>query len=391
MIRFEEALALIEQAARPMSTEKVSLTECIGRVLAEDVYSDMDMPPFDKSAVDGYACRREDLGKEMKVLEIIAAGKEAKFSIGPCECSKLMTGGKLPEGADMVIMIEDVEILSDNLIRFTGAKSAANICYKAEDIVKGNKVLDKGTKLKPQEIAVLASVGAYEPLVYETFCLGIITTGDELVEPHQVPGAAQIRNSNAWQLIGQAQKAGCIPKYYGIAIDNEEETLALIEKAVAENHITILTGGISVGDFDFVPAVLNKAGFDIRFRSLAVQPGKPSIFACRNEKYLFALPGNPVSSFVQFELMVRHLMNVMSGNFDSERNYQLPLGFDYQRKRTDRKAFIPVILQTNGEIGRVEYHGSAHIHSYIHADGIISVELGVNEIKKGTLVDVRFL
>lgn len=391
MIRFEEALEIVSDAAKPLSTERIKLADCLGRILAADVYSDMDMPPFDKSAVDGYACRNSDLAFELKVLEIIPAGKVPQFTIQEGQCSKLMTGGMLPEDADTVIMIEDVEITGKDTIRYKKDSSPANICYLAEDIHKGDKVLRQGTRIRPQEVAILATVGAANPLIYSKVRIGIITTGDELVEPDQAPGISQIRNSNAWQLLAQAQQAGYTPSYYGIAVDDEAKTLELIEKAVQENDIVVLTGGISVGDFDFVPEVLIKAGFNLRFRSIAVQPGKPSIFAIRNRKYLFALPGNPVSSFVQFELLIRHLVNSMTGCFDSERTKQLPMGIDYRRKRTDRKAFIPVTVTFEGKVVPVEYHGSAHIHSYINADGIMSVEIGTKEISKGTHVDVRFL
>jgi molybdopterin molybdotransferase len=391
MIRFEEALDIIAKAAQPLAVERIGLIECTGRILAEDVFSDMDMPPFDKSAVDGYACRLQDLDKELQVMEVIAAGKVPRFSLSAGQCSKLMTGGMVPEGADTVIMVEDVEVTGLNTIRFKAVYTANNICYRAEDIQKGNQVLIKGTLIRSQEVAVLASVGMSQPLVYSKMKIGIITTGDELVEPQEIPGPSQIRNSNAWQLISQVQQTGSIPNYYGIARDDEAKTLALIEKAANENHIVVLTGGISVGDFDFVPELLLKAGFDIRFRSLAVQPGKPSIFATKGSTYVFALPGNPVSSFVQFELLVRHLIHTMTGCYSSAKVRQIPLGFDYKRKRKDRKAFVPVVFSKDGVVIPVEYHGSAHIHSYILADGIISVEIGINEIKKGTLVDVRFL
>ena len=391
MIPFEQALKIVSDSAISPPAERTGLADCLGRVLAEDVYSDMDMPPFDKSAVDGYACRFADLSLDLKLLEVIPAGKPPRYPVGEGECSKLMTGGMLPSGADTVIMIEDVDIMESGAIRFRKETSSGNICYQAEDIHRADLVLHRSTLIRPQEVAVLASVGAANPLVFSKIKIGIITTGDELVEPHQTPGISQIRNSNAWQLIAQVIKAGCLPAYYGIAVDDMNATRDLIEKAVSENDIVVLTGGISVGDFDFVPAVLESAGFDLKFRSLAVQPGKPSIFATRAGKYLFALPGNPVSGFVQFELMVRHLINTMTGCFDSEKTIRLPLGMDYRRRRTDRKAFVPVTVTEEGMVVPVDYHGSAHIHSYIHALGVISVELGVNQISKGTLLDVRFL
>jgi molybdopterin molybdotransferase len=391
MILFEEALDIIRKSAVPLSTEKIRLEECLGRVLSADVYSDMDMPPFDKSAVDGYACRRADLEKELNVLETIPAGKiPTKFVESGC-CSKLMTGGMLPKGADMVIMVEDVEITGTNTIRFVASRTASNYCTKAEDITLGEKVLDKGTMIRPQEIAILASVGCANPEVYRQPQIGIISTGDELVEPAETPALSQIRNSNAYQLLAQAKRADCKATYFGIAHDTEEATLEIIQQAAAKSDIVILTGGISAGDFDFVPAVIEQAGFDIKFRSIAVQPGKPVIFATRKNQYLVALPGNPVSSFVQFELLVKYLIKLITGNKVKELQLKVPMGVDYIRKRTIRKAFFPVFLSSEGNAMPVEYHGSAHIHSYIHAHGIVTIEIGDNEIRKGTLVDVRLV
>lgn len=391
MISYEEALLRIENAVRPMDSERIGLENCLGRILADDVFSDIDMPPFDKSAVDGYACRLEDLNALLRILEVIPAGKIPQHSIGKGECSKLMTGGMVPPGADCVIMVEDVEVVDTDNIRYTGTKTAKNICFRAEDLKNGQKVLEKGTIVRPQEIAILASIGAFRPLVFQQFRIGIITTGDELVEPDTIPGPSQIRNSNAWQLLGQCRKAGAVPSYYGITPDNEKMTSDLIEKAAQQNHIVILTGGVSVGDFDFVPLVIENLGFSIEFRSLAVQPGKPTLFAKRDQTYLFGLPGNPVSSFMQFELLVKHLIFKASGVQRPFRSVRLPLGFEYRRRRTDRKSFVPVVLLSEGTIGQVDYHGSAHIHSFTHADGILTVEIGISELKKDSLQDVRLL
>ena len=391
MILFEEAMEIISTTAVPLASEKIKLEECLGRVLASEIFSDMDMPPFDKSAVDGYACRRDDLQKELKVLETIPAGKAPTHLIGAGECSKLMTGGMLPKGADTVIMVEDVEVTGNDTIRFVASKTASNFCLKAEDIRKDEKVLSKGTLIRPQEIAILASVGCAFPEVYKQPRIGIISTGDELVEPSETPAESQIRNSNAYQLMAQAKRANCSSRYFGIARDTEIETLQIILQAAAESDIVILTGGISAGDFDFVPAVIQQAGYEIKFRQLAVQPGKPVIFATCEGKYLVALPGNPVSSFVQFELLVKHLIKIVSGNEGKLNQVKVAMGADYTRKKTTRKAFFPVTFSSEGTVMPTEYHGSAHIHSYIHADGIVTIEIGETEIKKGTLVNVRLV
>jgi molybdopterin molybdotransferase len=390
MITFEEALGIVALSAQEIGNERIPLTDSVGRILAEDVFSDMDMPPFDKSAVDGYACRHEDLGEVLEVLEVIPAGKVPSKPVGKGQCSKLMTGGMVPQGANTVVMIEHTEPAGENVIRFTGKNTSANIAFRGEDIRKGAMVLEKGIRLTPQHIAILASVGKTEPLVSRKPKVAVISTGDELVEPSLMPCEAQIRNSNAWQLMAQAVTAGCEASYYGIASDNEQAILDKISAAAMASDVILLTGGVSVGDFDFVPSVIEKAGFDIKFRTMAVQPGKPTIFAVKGEKYLFGLPGNPVSAFVQFHLLGGMLIRQMTGHTENERILRIPMRVDYRRKKASRKSFIPVAVTTQATVLPVEYHGSGHIHSFVHADGIISIDIGQTELLKGTLVDVRF-
>jgi len=387
MISFEEATAIVNGAAIPLSVETISFSECIGRVLAADVFADMDMPPFDKSAVDGFACRRQDMTNPLRIVETIAAGRVPGAKIGPDECSRIMTGAMLPSGADIVLMVENTEIAGE-FVRFTGSQSAVNICFTAEDIRKNDKVLSAGTFLKPQHVAVLASVGCHSPIVYRKPIIGVISTGNELVEPGEQALAGQIRNSNGWQLMAQVQKSGCIAHYFGIANDSPEDTHAKITAAQAICDIILLTGGVSVGDYDYVPEVIADAGFITLFHNIAVQPGKPTVFAIKDHTYLFGLPGNPVSAFVQFEFFVRLLIDKITGCTELQHTFKMPLGVDYRRRKSDRKSFLPVKIKLN-EVFPVEYHGSAHIYAYVEADGIIAVNIGETEILKGTLVDVR--
>ncbi len=389
MIAFEKAVEIIKNTSYSLDVESVDLHLCLGRVLATDIYSDMDMPPFNKSAVDGYACKREDLIKDLQLLEVIPAGAIPKHNIEQGRCSKIMTGAMLPAGADMVFMVEDSIENSDHTIKFTGSNSASNYTIKGEDIRKGDKVLQKGTKLRPQEIAILASVGAAKPSVYRKPIVGIISTGSELVEPESIPAISQIRNSNAMQLYSQSIQAGCISHYYGIAQDSEAETFSLLKKAGSECDIVLLSGGISAGDFDFVPTVIQQLGFNIQFQKIAVQPGKPVVYATADRKYIIGLPGNPVSSFVQFEILVRTLIEQLSGESAQPGEIELELGFDFSRKKCDRRLFIPVHVNANGLVMPVEYHGSAHIHSYLFANGIAIIEVGVCELTKGSKVNVR--
>ncbi len=389
MILFEEAYRIVIDSAYTMGVEKVSINDSLGRVLAEDVISDMNMPPFDKSAMDGFACKKEDIKNELKVIETIPAGTAPKNKVGKGQCSRIMTGAMLPEGADCVLMVEYTQEVSENVIKFTQENTKSNICYQAEDVKVNDIVLNKEIIIQSQHIAVLSSVGCIEPLVAKQPRVGILSTGDEIVEPNTKPGISQIRNSNAYQLIAQVSKMGAVPNYMGIIEDSEEATHNAIIKAINENDVVILTGGVSMGDFDFVPKVLKRAGVDIKFQQVAVQPGKPTTFGIHKKALIFGLPGNPVSSFIQFELLTKPLLYKLMGIDHKPVAIKLPMGQEYIRKRSERESWIPVNIADNGKIIPVEYHGSAHIYSLQNADGIISIPIGKTILKEGDIVDVR--
>jgi molybdopterin molybdotransferase len=218
-----------------------------------------------------------------------------------------------------------------------------------------------------------------------------VVCGDELVEPHMKPAVSQIRNSNAYQLLSQVVRAGGKARYYGIAPDTGDYTFDFITRAINENDIVILTGGVSMGDFDFVPAFLKKAGVKILFNRINVQPGKPTTFGIHPQAVIFGLPGNPVSSFIQFETLVRPLMAKMMDSDWKPVLQTLPMGARYMRKSVSRMGWIPVFVNENGEAMPVEYHGSAHLSALPFADGIIRIEPGVNVIEKGDIVKLRYL
>jgi molybdopterin molybdotransferase len=389
MITFEEAYDRVLEFAFISGSQRVNYLDSLDRVLAEDVVSDMEMPPFNKAAVDGFACRKQDIKQELSIVEVIPAGKIPEKAIDKNECSRIMTGAMVPNGADIVIMMEDTELTPDCKVRFTKDKTNINISYRAEDLQEGDIVLKKGTLIRPQEIAIMASVGCTNPLVTNKPDVGIISTGDELVEPDQKPGISKIRNSNASQLISQVNRMGATAHYLGIARDDRDSTYKLISRALKENDIAILTGGVSMGERDYVPEVLNELGVDIQFRSIAIQPGRPTVFGIYGTKILFGLPGNPVSSFVIFEMLVKPMLYKIMGHHHHPWNFRLPMGIDYERSRSTRKSLLPVRVTDDGLIMPVEYHGSAHIHAYAHADGIITIDIGETKINKGDIVNVR--
>jgi len=389
MISFDQALQTVLSMVRSVGHEQVAIDESLNRILAEHVHSDIDMPPFDKSAMDGYACRRDDLGRELKIVETIAAGQVPQKSIGPGLCAKIMTGAMVPEGADCVVMKEYTENPTPHTMRFTGRGTAANICYRGEDVRCGQLVLPKGTRLEARHIAMLASVGCVLPRVACRPKVGIIATGNELVEPSQKPDVSQIRNSNSYQLAAQVIQAGATPHYYGIALDSEDAIDAVLKTAMAENDVVLVSGGVSMGEFDLVPAILEKNGVDLVFEQIAIKPGKPTVFGVSDQAVCFGLPGNPVSTFVLFELLVKPFLYGMMGHDYKPADIRLPLEKEIRRKRTERMSWLPVALTDNGTVEPVEYHGSAHIDALSNAYGIISVPAGVAQIQEGTLVHVR--
>jgi molybdopterin molybdotransferase len=403
MMTFEEAYKIVLKNAHPLAYERVPMIDCLNRVIAEDIFSDVDMPPFDKSAVDGFACRMQDISnaigdhtvkteliasQQMTVIETIPAGNVPEKTIGPGQCSKIMTGAMVPEGANCVVMVEDTVSAGVDRVRITCEKTAKNICFKAEDIRKGDRVIEKGTFIKPAYIAILASVGAVNPLVAVLPRVAVISTGDELTEPAGFPGKSKIRNSNAYQLLAQVKEIPGEGVYCGIAADTPESLREIITSAFRISDVVILTGGVSMGEYDYVPGIMNELDVEILFKSIAIQPGRPTVFGKRGDKFIFGLPGNPVSSFVLFELLVKPFLRKMMGHVKPVNEIRLPMASDYVRKRSSRKSLIPVKI-INSEIVPLEYHGSAHIGAYPQADGIVALEIGVTSLNKGELVNVR--
>ncbi len=389
MIKFEEALKIVLGCSVDPEVETVDFRDCLGRILAGDVVSDMEMPPFDKSAVDGYACREADLADVLRVLEVVPAGKAPSRKVGPGECTKVMTGAPVPEGADTVIMVEDVEELDDGKVRYLKESVKNNICLMGEDIRTGAVVIPSRTLVEPQHIAVLAAAGCVKPKVYKKVRVGVISTGDELVEPWITPGLPQIRNSNAWQLMAQSMKMSADPEYIGIALDTEEDTRDKIRLAFDRSDVILLTGGVSMGDYDYVPRILAELKVELKFKSIAVQPGRPTVFGVLGNKFIFGLPGNPVSSFVQFELLVKPLIHKMTGHDYMPLTLPLRMATEYRRKRSGRLSWLPVRVNAEGGVEPLEYHGSAHINALTMAHGLISVPIGQTVLEKGEIVHVR--
>lgn len=390
MISFNKARDIIKNLTIETKQEEITLADACGRVLAEDVVSDIDMPPYDKAAMDGYACRLSDIDKTLKVIEEIPAGYEPVKQIEQGHCSKIMTGAMVPEGADCVIMKEDIELLSASNIKVLTDKSKSNICLKGEDVKRNDVLLNRGVVIKPRHIAILASAGYSKVKVSKEPLVGVLSTGNELVEPDKKPDRSGIRNSNGWQLLAQAKEIVNDVRYFGIAKDDVNDLYSRIKLATEETDIVIISGGVSVGDYDFVPQIIEELGYDSLIKGVMVKPGKRIIVARKGDKFIVGTPGNPVSAYIQFILLIKPLIYRFLNTSDEEQIISLPVDRSFKRKGGKRTEFYPVVV-TNGKVNFIDYNGSANIQAYAMANAFIEIPQGTVEINKGEKVDVRFI
>lgn len=317
MITFEEAYRLVLGNLPACRAEKVHFEAALGRVLAEDLHADVDVPAFDRSAMDGYALRAADIVRAPVELELVGevrAGNSTDARIEPNEAMAITTGAPVPAGADAVQMLEHSQRSPDGR-RITIQRVAVpgeNIVPRGLEAAAGQKVLEAGRRLGPAEIAVLAMFGCSQVAVWQRPRVALLVTGDELVEVEQTPLTGQIRNSNAYSLAGQLKCFGIEPDYLGIARDDPAELRRKVEEGL-DRDVMVISGGASVGPYDLVKMVFGELGIEIVFARVAIRPGRPTIFARKGKTLIFGLPGNPVSSFVSFENFVRPVIGRMCG------------------------------------------------------------------------------
>ncbi|KMM61837.1 molybdopterin molybdenumtransferase [Bacillus glycinifermentans] len=311
-----EAAALVSRHHKHGEIEWVHLEESLHRYLAEDVTADHDVPAFDRSPYDGFAVRASDTAGasrehpvRFEVIDHIGAGAVSEKTLGPFQAVRIMTGAQIPEGADAVVMLELVKTYSEGEKQYMELKRSFqpgdNISKKGEDAEKGSVLLMKGTRITSGVIALLATFGYASVPVVKKPVIGIIATGTELlnVSDPLVPG--KIRNSNASMVMAQVEEAGGTPLYLGKISDDFEESFDAVKKALEKVDFLITTGGVSVGDFDFLPAIYEKLGAEVLFNKIAMRPGSVTTVAHLDGKLLFGLSGNPSACFVGFELFVK--------------------------------------------------------------------------------------
>lgn len=326
MISYTQANTIIEQSFSLLhkSVEEVDLLDSLNRILAKDVFSDTFQPPFDNSAMDGIAIKYDDNIREWELIGEISAGNYKELNINSNQCFRIMTGGKVPKSADTVIPIEHL-IEDDNSIKFNNEfnlKNGQNIRKRGSDLYEGMLAISKGTKINPQNISMLAACGIAKVKVYSKLTIGVMVTGDELIEVHEPLKEDKIRATNYYALQAAITDLGHTPIPLGIIKDDRELTEQSIKKALNSNiDILLTTGGVSVGKYDYLKDIFKIQNVKEQFWRTNIKPGKPMYFGTHNtetkNKLIFGLPGNPVSTFVTFIIYVAENINKLYNSQNS--------------------------------------------------------------------------
>jgi molybdopterin molybdotransferase len=324
LLTVAQAIAIIDSVHVAQSIERLSISEALGLFLAQDLVADRDYPPFDKSLMDGYAVRAADVAAtpvELQLVGEVAAGGESSRMLGVGETMAIMTGAPLPAGADGVVPIEDTSRVGD-VIRIERAERPGRfIARRGADMHQGEIVLRRGVKLEAAQLAVAATIGAHEVAVHPRVRVAVLSTGDEIVPIDATPRGAQIRNSNSPMLVALLKRMGCEVTDLGIARDDPDTIRAAIAQGQAYD-VLFITGGMSMGAYDYVPQLLREMEYDLRITKLRIKPGKPFVFGLKTKgtgAFVFGLPGNPVSGFACTVRLASRLLLRLAGGEPVER------------------------------------------------------------------------
>jgi len=396
MIPVKEALYQILEQIPKLGRERVGILEAQGRVLAEDIFSSRNIPPWDNSAMDGYAVRYSDIQTAapknpvlLRVLGDLPAGQVFRGSVGLGEAVRIMTGAPLPAGADTVVPVEETIKADGNVKILAPIQTGENIRCAGEDIRSGEKVLEDGTLLRPPHAGMLASLGRSGVYVYQRPRVAVLSTGDELLEIDEPWEDGKIINSNSYSIAAQALECGAKPLQLGIARDRREDLAARMKEGLVAD-ILITTGGVSVGDYDLVKALLKELG-QMNFWKVAMRPGQPLAFGRMAGKPLFGLPGNPVSCMVSFEQFVRPSLLKMGGFPRIFRPSLKAVLKEDLSKKAGLTYFVRCrLLEEEGRrfATTTGEQGSGILSSMVRAQGLLVLPAEKTGAQKGELVSV---
>ena len=398
MIPVAEAIRIIVEQTEPLAAERVALGKALGRVLAEDVRADMDLPPFDRAQMDGYAVRSADLRETPARLRVVgeaAAGSGWRGTLQAGEAVRIMTGAPLPSGADSVQQVEVTHEEEGGGFVLIERVTEPGQFYvpRASEISRGVRVLEAGEEINAARMAVLASFGYAEVPVHRRPRVAVLATGTELVRVEERPGADQIRDSNSYSLAAYARLAGAEVERLPFAGDDPDLLRDEVEKVARHAELLVLSGGVSMGRYDFTKAALKALGAELFFERVALRPGKPTVFArLPGGTHVFGLPGNPVSVSVTFNLFARTALRLMQGARDATPLEGTAVLSRPAKGAAERASYLPAALSTDAE-GRLlaeplRWGGSSDFVAFARADALVIVPAGVKLNEAGVVVKV---
>ncbi len=393
MIPLAVARALIAEKISPLAPQPAALEMAFARVLREDIRADADLPAFDRSAMDGYAIAEDDASKKFRIVGEIQPGAAPQFKIGRGECARIFTGAQIPEGASQVLMQEIVQVENGFIIP-TQLGSALHIRKRGEDARRGDLLLKSGTRLDVGELALLASLGVVSPKITPPVRVGHFTTGNELVPPSEIPATGQIRDSNSTLV-------GAFIRQFGGEISRQEivpDDFELLREKVLRDEdnfsLLLISGGASVGDYDFGKKLLAALGFQTHFEKISLRPGKPLVFATRGQQAAFILPGNPVSHFVTLHVAIRLALETLSGANASWPLVNIPLAENFEIRPDARETFWPARTEIHdGElvVRALRWQSSGDVTGLTGANALIQFAGHSSAPKLGELVQTLLL
>lgn len=396
LLSYEEALERVLQGVPPPSKEFLPLQQGLGRVLARTISADMPLPPFRKSFMDGYAVRTADVRdapSRLKVVSTAAAGAGTTAKVGKGEAVQIMTGAPVPAGADAVQMVEKTRPEGRNVVILERIASGTNIAEAGSEIQQNEPALKAGAVIGAQEIALLATFGHSRVEVYCQPRVSVIATGDELVEFEARPGFGKIRNSNAYMLWAQCRELGIEAEVQPIVRDEPKKIRDAIMHGL-KSDLVILTGGVSMGEFDYVHRVLAEEEIQIFFHKVAIKPGKPVLVGAKGNKMVFGLPGNPISSFLTFELFSKPAILKWSGR-SPQGLLKVTAVLDADiRHKPGLLFFKPayVVSTPSGfSVTPIETRGSADVVGFTKANSLIALSPSGVDLVKGAALEVLLL
>ncbi|MEZ5308871.1 MAG: molybdopterin molybdotransferase MoeA [Pyrinomonadaceae bacterium] len=394
MISIEEALQIVESKVPLLYPGSEELRHARGRVLLEDIVADMDIPPFDRSQMDGFAVRASDLGTLPATLRIVGesvAGRGWDGDLKKGEAVRIMTGARVPNGADAVQIVEETESDDTGVIVKSSVRTGANIVPMGSETKKGGLIFEKGRVVTSNMIPALASFGVARISCRISPRVSILATGSEIVDIEKTPQKDQIRNSNSWMLAELAKNCRANAKILPIASDDLESLTELVRHELPLCDILIISGGVSVGDYDFTKPALENAGAEIHFEKVALKPGKPTVFATHGNKLIFGLPGNPVSAAVTFLVFARNSILRLQGASEARLAESKAVMNHDVKGAKGRDSLLPVTLSTDEKgtrlVETIRFGGSSNFVRFADANGLVFVARDV-VVKKGEIATV---